>query len=460
MAGIQSRLTEKDNKGLLHVVGCNNLSLLYKGSVHGYNANIFHNICNRQGPTVVVAYNASGYIFGGFTAKSYTSSEAVVADEKAFLFRLKGKEEELGPLKFPVKDANQAITDKAELGPCFGFGAGSLVFLSQNTAAVATNADAGCYVFQAEELHGNDQALLECEVYRAEDIGEMLEKPWRNVNWTSGERRELMSQIAAYKPRLNSVPQFRFLFLGPIGAGKSSFFNSVKSIFRGYVTSQAIAGSDSTSVTLQYKMYNINNEDSGKHLPIKFCDTVGVEDKQGSGLYIEEVPNLLRGHIPDNYQFNSSAAIQPDTPGYIKCPLLKDQIHCVIFVIDGSKVEILSENLGGKLREIRRKTNKLGIQQLVILTKVDEICPSLEENVSDVYRSKIVARKMQLTAERLGIPLCNIVPVKNYSVELELKDDVDILILMAVRQMLRLAESYLDNFSSDTDCTPDYYSEY
>ncbi|KAH0618479.1 hypothetical protein JD844_017728 [Phrynosoma platyrhinos] len=54
--------------------------------------------------------------------------------------------------------------------------------------------------------------------------------------------------------------------------------------------------------------------------------------------------------------------------------------------------------------------------------------------------------RMQLTAERLGIPLCQIVPVKNYSSELDLKDDVDILILMAVRQMLRTAESYLDDF--------------
>lgn len=56
---------------------------------------------------------------------------------------------------------------------------------------------------------------------------------------------------------------------------------------------------------------------------------------------------------------------------------------------------------------------------------------------------------MQITAEKLGIPLSQIVPVKNYSSELDIKFDVDILVLMAVRQMLRLCESYLDNVPLD-----------
>ncbi|KAH0618478.1 hypothetical protein JD844_017727 [Phrynosoma platyrhinos] len=209
-----------------------------------------------------------------------------------------------------------------------------------------------------------------------------------------GERRELMNQIASYKPHLNSVPQFRVLFLGPVGAGKSSLFNSVKSVFRGYVTSQAIAGSDSTSVTAQYRTYDIKNEDNGKSLPIIFCDTMGLEEKQGAGLAIDEVPNLLQGYVPDRYQFNPCAAMQPNSLGCDKHPSLKDQIHCVVFVIDGSKVEILPDSLGEKLREIRRKINKFDMPQLVILTKVDEICSSLEENVSDVYRSRTVKKQV------------------------------------------------------------------
>ncbi|XP_077189348.1 interferon-induced protein 44-like [Paroedura picta] len=447
MADVTSRLTKQEKVLLLRLLGSKNISLLYKGSLHGFNINTFHYICNRQGPTVAVAYNASGYIFGGFTTQSYSSSGAYLNDDKAFLFRLKGKENESSPIKIPVKLAQEAVYDNSEYGPYFG--AGSLIMLSENKAAVATNPNIASYTFQAEELHGNDQVLTECEVYRIEDIGDIMEIPWRKIGWTAGVKENLMEEIRNYKPYLNTVPQFRALILGPIGAGKSSFFNSINSTFRGYVTSQAIAGSDSRSVTKQFRNYQIKNGRDGNHLPIIFCDTMGLEEKQEAGLEIEEVPNILKGHVPDRYQFISSSTIQPNAPGYVRNPTLKDRIHCVVFVIDGSKVEILPENLVAKLREIRRKANLLDVPQLVILTKVDEISSFLEEDISYVYRSKPVEKQMQLTAERLGIPLSQIVPVKNYSSELDIRFDVDILILMAVRQILRLAESFLDNIPLD-----------
>ncbi|XP_054835202.1 interferon-induced protein 44-like [Eublepharis macularius] len=455
MANVKSRLTPQEKTLLLRLLGSKHISLLYKASVHDFNINTFHYICNRQGPTVAVAYNANGYIFGGFTVQSYSSSGAYLNDDKAFLFRLKGKENESSPLKIPVKIAKEAVYDNGEYGPYFG--AGSLVLLSENKAAVATNTDVASYTFHAEDLHGNDQVLIECEVYRVEDVGDFMEVPWRKIGWTLGEREKLMEEIRTYKPYLNSVPQFRVLILGPIGAGKSSFFNSVNSAFRGYVTSQAIAGSDSTSVTMQYRTYQIKYGRDGNPVPIIFCDTMGLEEKQGAGLEIEEVPNILKGHVPDRYQFNPSSIIHPNAPGYIRNPTLKDQIHCVAFVIDGSKVEILPENLAAKLREIRRKANLLGVPQLVIMTKVDEICPCLEEDISYVYKSKPVEKQMQLTAERLGIPLSQIVPVKNYSSELDIKFDADILILMAVRQMLRLAESFLDNVPLDNNSDLELY---
>uniref|UniRef100_H9GQ56 G domain-containing protein n=1 Tax=Anolis carolinensis TaxID=28377 RepID=H9GQ56_ANOCA len=282
------------------------------------------------------------------------------------------------------------------------------------------------------------------------DVNEMMEQPWRDVTWKTVERKKLMCEIAAYHPRSNSVPQFRVLFMGPVGAGKSSFFNSVKSVIRGYVTTQApVAGTCSSSRTVQYKTYQIKNEKDGKTLPIIFCDTMGLEEREGAGLHIDDVPNIIKGHVPDKYQLNPAGAMQPTSPGYIKDPSFKDEIHCFVFILEAPKIEILSDKMFGKLKTIIQRTNMFDIPQLVILTKVDEVCPSLEKNISNVYRSKVVETKMQFTAERLGIPLCNIVPVKNYCSELELKENVDILILLALRQILRLADSYLDNFLLD-----------
>lgn len=56
---------------------------------------------------------------------------------------------------------------------------------------------------------------------------------------------------------------------------------------------------------------------------------------------------------------------------------------------------------------------------------------------------------MEAASVKLGIPLGQIVPVANYHSGVDLKDDVDILILMAVRQIVRFAQRYLESFSSD-----------
>nr|XP_014435664.1 interferon-induced protein 44-like [Pelodiscus sinensis] len=430
MAAVVSRLTQDEVKQLQNLLGSRHFTLLYKGSIHGYNASVFHAKCDAQGPTLAVAYNGSGYIFGGFTCKSFSSSGVYINDEKAFLFRLKEKDGVLSPLKIPVKASTGAVYDHSSNGP--NFGGGALQLLVQNTATAATSSN-NTYTYNVADLHGNDVGLIECEVYRVEDISSFLESPWRKITWTT-------------EPYLNSVPQIRILVIGPIGAGKSSFFNSVNSVFRGYVTSQAIAGSDNTSVTTQYRTYPVKDGRDGKPLPIIFCDTMGIEEKSGTGLEIDEVSNIIKGHVPDRYQFNPAATLRPDSPGYIKNPSLKDQIHCVAFVIDGCKIEILPEKLEDKLKQLRRKVNQFGVPQLVLLTKVDEICPALEEDIQCVYKSKAVEKQMRITAEKLGIPLAQILPVKNYCSELDLSSEVDILILSAVRQLIRLAESYLDNF--------------
>lgn len=60
-----------------------------------------------------------------------------------------------------------------------------------------------------------------------------------------------MKAIQSYKPDIETVHQARVLMVGPVGAGKSSFFNSINSAFRGNMTSQAIAGTAGKSVTTQ-----------------------------------------------------------------------------------------------------------------------------------------------------------------------------------------------------------------
>lgn len=67
----------------------------------------------------------------------------------------------------------------------------------------------------------------------------------------SRRQTELKEVIKNYMPDMKTVHQARVLMVGPVGAGKSSFFNSINSAFRGNMTCQAIAGTSGTSVTTQ-----------------------------------------------------------------------------------------------------------------------------------------------------------------------------------------------------------------
>lgn len=57
---------------------------------------------------------------------------------------------------------------------------------------------------------------------------------------------------------------------------------------------------------------------------------------------------------------------------------------------------------------------------------------------------------MHEVSDRLGLPLSCIVPVKNYSKELEVDPNCDIVLLSAVIQMIRLADDYFDEINEQS----------
>ncbi|XP_023810029.1 interferon-induced protein 44-like [Oryzias latipes] len=435
---MNSKLTKTQQKVICSQLGKVKLNLLYKASIHGFTGADFHQHCDNKSPTVSVGYNTSGHVFGGYTSQPFSQSGQFVNDNQAFLFSFSG--EKLN--KYPVTNALYAVKMVSTCGPYFGE---ALVLANGNQPIVYSN-PGNYYNFNAADLHGNDLNMTECEVYQVEEIVE-LEKPWRVVTWESERRSELMETIRTYRPLNSSVTQARVLLIGAVGAGKSSFFNSLNSIFRGHVTSQAISGSCSTSLTTQFRTYSVKAGREGKPLPLILCDTMGLEENVGAGLDIDDISNILNGHLPDRYQFNPSVPLQSEAHGFCKSPGLKDKIHCVTYVLDASKISIMSTKMEEKLIDIRRKVNLMGIPQLVLLTKVDEVCSLVREDIRNVYRSSYIRDVVQEAGTRVGVPLSCIIPVKNYSQELELETDIDILLLSAAVQMLRFVDNLFDDLS-------------
>uniref|UniRef100_A0A8C6UW21 TLDc domain-containing protein n=1 Tax=Neogobius melanostomus TaxID=47308 RepID=A0A8C6UW21_9GOBI len=406
MSAVISSLINDQRKKLLSLFNHAQLHLLYKASVHGFHAIHFHNRCDRQGPTICVAYNSSGFVFGAYTAKDFAQTNQNIIDEQAFLYSI--SEERPWPLRVGVTAAQPAFVDGAA-GPNFG----ALLFLLNNTANIQS-APGAAYNFNPAEMHGGNLALTEFEVYRI----------WED----SCKRQLLKEQIQLYHPDMEGVKEARVLMVGPVGAGKSSFFNSINSVFRGGMTSRAIAGT------------------AGK-IPLVLCDTMGLEESPDAGLDPDDVISICKGHVQDRYQFSQAVPLQKGTPGYKKHATLKDQIHCVVYVVDASKVSLMSQKILDKFGSIRKKANQMGVPQILLLTKIDEACPLVQEDLKNVYHSVYIHKKVcsQEVSENIGIPLSCIIPVKNYSEELELEPEVDVLLLSAVEQMLNYADSFFEN---------------
>ncbi|XP_029350439.1 interferon-induced protein 44-like [Echeneis naucrates] len=435
MSAVTSRLSQDEQKKLLSLFGHVRLHLLYKASIHGFNAGAFHGRCDRQGPTIIVAYNAAGFVFGAFTLKDYTQCNQYIHDEEAFLYSISAERKH--PLRVGGLAGQHAFNDGTG-GPHFG----ALVFLNQNRAEILSNPGTS-FAFQPEEMHGNDLVLTELEVYRVEGLGDLLDKPWRSIHWSDMKKEELMTAIQTYKPCIRTVNQARVLLVGPIGAGKSSFFNSINSAFRGNMTCQAIAGTAGKSVTTQFRTYTIKAGRGGKALPLLLCDTMGLEDSADAGLDIEDLVNICEGHIKDRYQFSASGPLLESAPGYKKDVTLNDKIHCVLYVVDTCKVSLLNQKILEKFAIIRKKINQRGIPQVVLMTKIDRACPLVAEDLRNVYHSVYIQRMARQLSESLGIPC--VLPVKNYSEELELDRDADILLLSALELILNYSDSFLEN---------------
>nr|XP_040056344.1 interferon-induced protein 44-like [Gasterosteus aculeatus aculeatus]XP_040056345.1 interferon-induced protein 44-like [Gasterosteus aculeatus aculeatus] len=437
MTAVTSSLSEDQQKKLLSLLGHVRLHLLYKASVHGFAALAFHNRCDRQGPTVIVAYNDAGFVFGAYTSQDYSQSGQEVHDGGAFLYSISSGGNK--PLKVAGITGQCAFTDGAA-GPNYD----ALVFLDADGAKIQSNPGKS-FTFKAAEMHGEDLALNEFEVYRVEGLGDLLAKPWRNIRWTAERKEQLMKAILSYEPDIKTVQQARVLLVGPIGAGKSTFFNSINSVFRGNMTCQAIAGTAGRSVTTQFRTYTIKAGKRGEAVPLILCDTMGLEENADTGVNIEDLLNILRGHIKDRYQLNPLTPLQVDSRGFKQQVTLNDVIHCLVYVVDTCKISLLSQKMLDKFATIRKKANAMGIPQILLMTKVDEACPLVAGDLKNVYRSVYLQRKAREMSESFGIPLSCVLLVKSYSEELELDEDVNILLLTAVEQMLNYSDSFFEN---------------
>jgi len=259
------------------------------------------------------------------------------------------------------------------------------------------------------------------------------------------------------------IDNINVLLIGEVSAGKSSFINSVESLFTGYVTSRANSGMAERSLTTQYRKYVITARDKKKTpIKFKFCDTMGLEGGNAS-LSAAHIALIMDGHVDDQAKLileegwldwlgnlmsskkdrEARRLNSTQLDGYIKNPTEDDRIHCVIFVVSASAVSIMDPAVLDKFKAIRDEANRRNLFPVVILTKPDQICQATKEKTSKVFHSRAVSQKVKEVSQKFGINQNQIFPVRNYIEETECTLENNLLILQALRQILRNSEDYL-----------------
>ncbi|XP_028840349.1 interferon-induced protein 44-like [Denticeps clupeoides] len=263
---------------------------------------------------------------------------------------------------------------------------------------------------------------------------------WRSMTWSMESKSDMETKLREFCLTEQDVGQLRIVLFGPVGAGKSSFINSVNNAFLGRVTSKALVASGAgTSFTTTYKTHKIGHG----RLPFVFNDVMGLEEGGSAGILNEDLISGLEGHIKENYKFNPISPLSNGNSYYNPSPAMGDKVHCVVNVIPADKISMVTDEVINKLRSVRNKASDLGIPQVVVMTMIDKACPEVDRDLQNIYRSKKIKQKMQECSYRLGVPMNCILPVKNYHEEISVDMKMDLLILSALTQIVHFADDYV-----------------
>lgn len=440
-----TRLTWIEEKILEKLLGNASLTLLYQSSVHKHCTLEMTNKCSLQGSTVTIVY-LKEEVVGVFMLEDFPNIDSQKTSACAW-FSFERNKISSGISALFSNTLVKVDSTYLQMSSPSGL---TLTVNSSKQRLYLNDA-----VVKNLELNpGRSSLYLECEIFRVNGI---KKKPGfiKKMVTAREHREEILSTLRAYRPYADLVSEVRILLVGPVGSGKSSFVNSVKSVFQGRLTRQAIVGSDESSITKQYRVYSIKDGNSGDTLPFMLGDSMGLEVEEEAGLCTDDIPHILKGCVPDRYQFDPREPIKPEHFTYADSPPLKDRIHCVAFVLDINSVDTLSDKMVAKLKKIRKDVVDFGIGCVALLTNVSDYDEVLDDNFVNMAERMTSLSQVQNVQNMLNIPIANILMVSNYASERRLEPLKDVLIFAALGQMLRAADDALEDLPLEDTASAD-----
>ncbi|XP_068565209.1 interferon-induced protein 44-like [Cebidichthys violaceus] len=276
----------------------------------------------------------------------------------------------------------------------------------------------------------------------------LLSEPWRKINW--GDKQSAMQRVKDYNPQTEGL-QLRILLHGPVGAGKSSFINSVQSVLQDRMCSPALVANDSHySFTKKYTTYKFEKEGQDTFYPFVLNDMMGLKDSSSRSkrVHVKDVKRALKGHVQDGYTFNPESKLSKDDQHYNPSPSANDRVHVLVSVIDANTASRMDDKVLNAIIDIREEASDLEVPQVALLTKIDKLCPEINKDVRNIYKSKKMKETMEKFSKESGIPMNCVFAVQNYCEEIDLNSDADVLILSSLMSIVNAGNDFLNKINA------------
>jgi len=271
----------------------------------------------------------------------------------------------------------------------------------------------------------------------------LLDKPWRmnkKNGWKLEEVTEMRNDIIDFKIRENSeIEHFNVLILGTPSSGKTALRNTIGSVFSEDILRLAYAGHEETSLTKKLTAYPVRNNVDGKNkkIPIKFWDTMGLDDHLPTDNICKILDGLVKnGTLLEGNLDGGQTRSDSET---------KHKMHCILFVVNATKLALLKgtqEML--KIKDIIQEANKRGLPSLLVLTHVDKICAHMEADTAAVFKSLKIRTLIETAEVITSFPKYKIHPIRNYTDQGDKVTAIDFLTLLLLKQVTGCCREYCD----------------
>lgn len=274
-----------------------------------------------------------------------------------------------------------------------------------------------------------------------------LDAPWKTFGYevfTDETKTKLYEDIESVKLS-DKCESIKVLVVGDAGSGKSSFVNTLKTVFRNSDQIANVApsyGTNYESTTRTLHEIILKTFDSGRHLLINDCRGI-PKDATEKAIYEKDLKSIIKGHIKKNYEFRTDREIQNNDGFYRENPTVSTIMHCVLLVVNADMLDKRSDF--STLKNIQLYLAEKNIPLQLILTKMDKLDLCGLGDCSGIFKSRHAYKKVQLAKSIFGVHDSQILPIANYVDETRRSDIKDILALQAILNILHEAVTYIEN---------------